>query len=102
MKKVQDPHHLSYEDLVELQSGSKREFAINMAIGDINDPCLMGEVNHYRKEIRAAKALRDIESEARTRLHKAPQEREVVEKVLKESMRRLEQAGVCEELLHRS
>ena len=71
-----------------------------MAIGDINNPCLTEEVNCYRNEIRAAKALRDIESKARTRMHKASQEREVVEMVLKESMRGLEQAGVYEELLH--
>ena len=102
LKKVQDPHHLSYKDWVELQNGSQTEFAINMAIEDINDPCLKGEVNCYRKEIRAARALRDIESEAHTRLHKATQEREVMERVLKESMRRLEQAGVYEELLHRN
>ena len=102
LKRVQNPHHLSYDDWVELQEGSQREFTINMAMGDINDPCLTGEVNRYRKEIRAARALRDIESEACTRMHKASQEREVMEKVLKESMRRLEQAGVYEELLHHS
>ena len=74
LKKVQDPHHLTYEDWMQLQSGSQREFAINMAISKINNPCLTGEVNHYRKEIWATKALRDIESEACTRMHKASQE----------------------------
>ena len=53
-KRVQDLHHLSYEDWKELQGGSQREFAINMAIAEVNDPCLTGEINHYRKEIRAA------------------------------------------------
>ena len=66
----------------------------------INDPCLIGEVNRYRKEIRATRALRDLEAETRARQHKISQEREVVEKVLKESMRRLEQAGAYEELTH--
>ena len=73
-----------------------------MAIAEVNDPCLTGEINRYRKEIRAARALRDLEAETRAWMHKISQEREVVEKVLKESMRRLEQAGVYEELLHRS
>ena len=102
LRRVRDPHHLSYEDWKELQGGSQKEFAINMAMAEVNDPCLTGEVNRYRKEIRAARALRDLEAETRARTYKISQEREVVEKVLKESMRRLEQAGVYEELLHRS
>ena len=73
-----------------------------MAIAEANDPYLTGEVNRYRKEIRAARALRDLEAETRAWMYKISQEREVVEKVLKESMRRLKQAGVYEELLHRS
>ena len=67
---------------------------------EANDPCLTGEVNRYRKEIRAAQALRDLEAETQAWTYKIAQEREVMEKVLKESMRRLEQAGVYEELLH--
>ena len=102
LRRVQDPHHLSYKDWKELQGRSQKEFAINMAIAEANDPCLTGEVNRYRKEIRTTRALRDLEAETRARTYKISQEREVVEKVLKESMRRLEQAGVYEELLHRS
>ena len=60
----------------------------------------MTEVNRYRKDIRTARALRDLEDEIRARQHKISQEREVVEKALKESMRRLEQAGAYEELNH--
>ena len=82
LKRVQDPHDLSYEDWKELQGGSQKEFAINMAIAEANDPCLTGEVNHYRKEIRAARALRDLEAETQARTYKIAQEREVVEKVL--------------------
>ena len=63
LRRVRDPHHLSYEDWKELQGGSQKEFAINMAIAEANDPCLTGEVNRYRKEIRAARALRDLEAE---------------------------------------
>ena len=63
-----------------------KEFTINMAIAEANDPCLTGEVNRYRKEIRAAWALRDLEAETWARMYKIVQEREVVEKVLKESM----------------
>ena len=100
LKKVQDPHHLSYDNWKQLQGGSQREFVINAAMNGINDPCLIGEVNHYRKEIRAARALRDLEAETHARQHKISQEREVVEKILKESMRRLEQAGAYEELAH--
>ena len=69
-------------------------------MSEVNDPCLLGEINHYRREIRATRALRDLEAETCARQHKVSQEREVVEKVLKESMRRLEQAGVYKELLH--
>ena len=72
-----------------------------MAMREVNDPCLIGEINHYRREIRAARALRDLEVETHTRRHRVSQEREIVEKVLKESMRQLEQAGVYEELTHR-
>ena len=100
LKKVQDPHHLSYDDWKQLQGGSQREFIINGAMNEINNPCLIWEVNHYRKEIRAARALRDLEAETHARQHKISQEREVVEKVLKESMRRIEQAGAYEELNH--
>ena len=100
LKKVQDPHHLSYDKWKQLQGGSQREFVINAAMNGINNPCLIGEVNCYRKEIRAARALRDLEAETHARQHKISQEREVVEKVLKESMRRLEQAGAYEELTH--
>ena len=100
LKKVQDPYHLSYKNWKELQGGSQREFVINAAMNEINDPCLIGEVNRYRKEIRAARALRDLEAETSARQHKISQEREVVEKVLKESMRRIEQAGAYEELNH--
>ena len=71
-----------------------------MAINEVNDPCLTREINRYRKEIRATRALRDLETEIRARQHKVSQEREVVEKVLKELMRRLEQARVYKELLH--
>ena len=100
LKKVQDPHHLSYDEWKQLQGGSQREFVINAAMNGINDPCLIGEVNCYRKEIRAARALRDLEAESHAKQHKISQEREVVEKVLKESMRRLEQARAYEELTH--
>ena len=78
---------MSYDKWKQLQGGSQREFIINAAMNEINNPCLIGEVNHYRKEIRAAQVLRDLEAETRTRQHKVSQEREVVEKVLKESMR---------------
>ena len=100
LKKVQDPHHLSYNEWKQLQGGSQREFVINAAMNGINDPCLIGEVNCYRKEIRATQALRDLETETHARQHKISQEREVVEKVLKESTRRLEQARAYEELTH--
>ena len=100
LKKVQDPHHLSYDEWKQLQGGSQREYVINAAMNGINDPCFIGEVNHYRKEIKAAWALRDLEAETCARQHKISQEREVVEKVLKESMRRLEPAGAYEELTH--
>ena len=71
-----------------------------MAMSEVNDPCLIGEINCYRKEIRAARSLRDLEVETCARQHKVSQEREVMEKVLKEPMRRLDQARVYEELLH--
>ena len=54
MKKVQDPYHLSYKDWKQLQGGSQKEFTINLEMSETNNPCLMGEVNCYRKEIRAA------------------------------------------------
>ena len=31
-----------------LRNGNKREFAINMALAQINDPKYHGEVNHFR------------------------------------------------------
>ena len=93
-------NHLSYDEWKQLQGGSQKEFVINAAMNGINDPCLIGEINCYRKEIRAAWALRDLEAETRARQHKISQEREIVEKVLKESMQRLEQARAYEELMH--
>ena len=100
LKKVQDPHHLSYDDWKQLQGGSQGEFVINMAMNEINNPCLTGEVNRYRKEIKATRALRDLEAETHARQHKISQEREVVEKTLRESMWRIEQARAYEELTH--
>ena len=44
LKKIQDRHHLSYDDWKQMQSGSQKEFAINMALSEVNNPCLIGEL----------------------------------------------------------
>ena len=57
-----------------LARGSPKEFAINMALDEINDPHLRGEVNRFRGKREVANTLNKLHKETQDRAHKIEQE----------------------------
>ena len=47
-KRAGHPFNMTSSKWTNLARGSPKEFAINMALDEINDPCLRGEVNRFR------------------------------------------------------
>ena len=81
-----------------LARGSPKEFVINMALDEINDPCLRGEVKLFRGKREVANTLKKIHKETQDCEHKIEQELLVIEEALRMSMRRLEAANAYDEL----
>ena len=77
---------------------SPKEFAINMALDEINNPHLKGEVNHVRGKQDVANTLQKMHKETQTCAKKIEQELLVVEEALRVSMRRLEAANAYDRL----
>ena len=77
---------------------SPKEFTINMALDEINDPQLKGEVNCFRGKQEVANTLKKMHKETQDRAHKIEQELLVVEEALRMSMKRLEAANAYDEL----
>jgi hypothetical protein len=82
----------------DLKRGSEQEFAVNEAVIMAADPRLKGELNRFRGKDDLCNTLREMLSDAQRRVGEL-QERLVKEREeLAQSMRRLEEADVYEEL----
>jgi hypothetical protein len=82
----------------DLKRGSDQEFAVNEAVTMATDPRLKGELNRFRGKDDLCNTLREMLSDAQRRVGKL-QERLVKEREeLAQSMHRLEEANVYEEL----
>ena len=83
-----------------LRSGSDREFAINMALAQINDPKYHGEVNRYRGLSDLQEALDRLMREAQGHVMEVMKELVKVEAQLNLCKKRLEISNTYEELDH--
>ena len=81
-----------------LRNGSDREFAINMALGQVNDPKYHGEINHYRGLSDLQDTLEKLMREAQGRVMEVMKELVNVEAQLNLCKKRLEISDVYEEL----
>jgi hypothetical protein len=82
----------------DLKRGSDQEFAVNEAVTMAADPRLKGELNRFRGKDDLCNTLREMLSDAQRQVGEL-QERLVKErKELAQSMRRLEEADIYEEL----
>ena len=97
-KKVGHPFNMTSSKWANLARGSPKEFAINMALNEINDPRLRGEVNHFRGKREITNTLNKMHKETQDRAHKIEKELLVIEEALRMSMKRLEAANAYDEL----
>ena len=83
-----------------LRNGSDREFAINMALAQINDPKYHGEVNRYRGLSDLQDTLERLMREAQGRVMEVMKELVNVEAQLNLCKKRLEISDAYEEVNH--
>ena len=83
-----------------LRNGSDREFAINMALAQINDPKYHGKVNHYRGLSDLQETLERLMKEAQGHVMEVMKELVSVEAQLNLCKKRLEISDAYEELDH--
>ena len=81
-----------------LKNGSDREFAINMALAQINDSKYLGEVNRYRGLSDLQDTLERLMKDAQGRVMEVMKELITVEGQLKLCKKRLEISDAYEEL----
>ena len=81
-----------------LRNGSDREFAINMALAQINNPKYLGEVNRYRGLSDLQDTLERLMKDAQGRVMEVMKELITVEGQLKLCKKRLEISDANEEL----
>ena len=62
-KKAGHPFNMTSSKWANLARGSPKELAINMALDKINNPCLRGEVNHFRGKWEVANTLNKLHKE---------------------------------------
>ena len=81
-----------------LRNGDHREFAINMALAQINDPKYHGEVNHFRGLSDLQDTVERLMKDAQGRVMEVMKELVTVEGQLNLCKKRLEISDVYEEL----
>ena len=81
-----------------LRNGSDREFAINMALAQINDPKCHGEINHYRGLSDLQDTLERLMREAQGHVMEVMKELVTIEAQLNLCKKRLEISNMYKEL----
>ena len=82
---------MTTEDWNHFQCGSEQEFAMDVALQEMGDIPLIGEVNCLRGQLEVKDTLENLARDACHRLSKLTKELVIYDQTLKDNMKRLEQ-----------
>ena len=99
-RRVPTHHPITPLKWKHLRNGNEREFSVNTALAQINDPKYHGEINRYRGLSNLQDTLEKLMRDAQGRVMEVMKELVVVESQLNLCKKRLEISNAYEELEH--